>query len=127
MLIILIGGLSGKKLSMETLYEYLGAVGINIGVAFGAKHTARQLVKLIPIAGMGISASVAATATYGIGKSAEAYFFNGNIKKAKEFVNLDEEETFEEDVLVEIEEKKTKASKKNQIFKKIKRKIKKNK
>lgn len=35
---------------------------------------AQQLSKLIPIAGMPISAGIAGAATYGLGRAAEAYF-----------------------------------------------------
>ncbi|MFT9497898.1 hypothetical protein, partial [Anaerosolibacter sp.] len=75
LLISIIGALSGRKISKDTAYEYLGAAGVNVGAAFGIREGARQLAKLIPVGGAVLSGSIAAAATYSIGKSAEAYFF----------------------------------------------------
>ena len=75
LLITIIGTLSGREVKKETAFEYLAAVGINIGAAFGIREGARQLLKLVPFGGAVLSGSVAAAATYSIGKSAEAYFF----------------------------------------------------
>lgn len=75
LLITIIGGLSGREMSKDTALEFLGATGANIGVAFGLREGARQLVKLIPIGGPVISGAVASSATYTIGKAAETYFF----------------------------------------------------
>lgn len=38
-------------------------------------YNVRQIVNLLPVDGAVISGSIAAVATYSIGKSAEAYFF----------------------------------------------------
>ncbi|MBS4196455.1 GTPase family protein [Lederbergia citri] len=75
LMISIIGALSGRELSKNTALEYLGAVGVNVGAAIGIREGARQLLKLIPVGGALLSGSVAAAATYSIGKSAEAYFF----------------------------------------------------
>lgn len=75
LLISIIGALSGRDISKDTAFEYLGAAGVNVGAAFGIREAARQVVKLLPVGGAVISGSIAAAATYSIGKSAEAYFF----------------------------------------------------
>lgn len=85
LMIAIIGGLSCREFNKETAHEYLAAVGINLGAAFGLRTAAHQLVKLIPIAGWIGSGAIAASGTYAIGKSAEAYFFSGEIKKPKDF------------------------------------------
>ncbi|MBM7095756.1 50S ribosome-binding GTPase [Bacillus sp. H-16] len=81
LMITVIGSLAGREVSKKTAYEYLAAVGVNVGAAFGLREGARQLVKIVPVGGSIISGSMAAAATYSIGKSAEAYFFHG--KKIK--------------------------------------------
>lgn len=85
LLIALIGGLSCRSFSKETAYEYLAAAGINIGAAIGFRETARQLSKLIPFAGWAVSGTIAGASTYMIGKSAERYFFHGEIKRPDTF------------------------------------------
>lgn len=92
LLIAIIGGLSCRPVSQETVQEYLRAVGLSIAAGAGFRTVARQLVKLIPIAGSAISAGIAYTGTYIIGKSAEAYFFKGIVKKPEEFKSEAEEE-----------------------------------
>lgn len=81
LMISIIGGLSCREFKKETAYEYLAAAGVNVGAAFGLRTVAHQLMKFIPIAGPAGSGAIAASGTYAIGKSAEAYFFLGEIKK----------------------------------------------
>ena len=81
LMISIIGGLSCREFTKETAYEYLAAAGINIGAAFGFRTVAHQFMKIIPIAGWAGSGAIAASGTYAIGKSAEAYFFLGEIQK----------------------------------------------
>jgi len=81
LLVTLIGGLSCRKISKETFLEFLSASGITVASGFTFRAIAHQLVKLIPIAGSVISGTIASSGTYGIGKAAEAYFFEGKIKK----------------------------------------------
>lgn len=57
----------------------------DVGVAYGLRTAAQQLLKLIPVAGWAESGVLAAAGTYAIGKSAEAYFFVGEIKNPEEF------------------------------------------
>jgi uncharacterized protein (DUF697 family)/GTPase Era involved in 16S rRNA processing len=84
LMIAIIGGLSCRELSKETAYEYLAAGGVNVAGAFGVRYIAQELVKLIP-GGSLISAGIAGAATYGLGKAAEAYFFDKEIKKPDDF------------------------------------------
>ncbi len=83
LMIAIVGGLSCREFTKETAYEYLTAAGINIGAAFGFRTVAHQFMKIIPIAGWAGSGAIAASGTYAIGKSAEAYFFLGEIKKPR--------------------------------------------
>ena len=95
LLIAIIGGLSCRPVSEETVAEYLTASGITLGAGVGFRAIARQLVKLIPIpiAGSVISAVIAYVGTYTIGKAAEAYFFEGVVKKPEDFKKEAEEES----------------------------------
>jgi predicted GTPase/uncharacterized protein (DUF697 family) len=84
LMISIVGSLSCKPFSKETAFEYLSATGVTAGAAYSLRFAAQQLLKIIP-GGSFVSGSIAAAGTYGIGKSAEAYFFNGEIKKPEEF------------------------------------------
>lgn len=85
LLISIIGGLSCRPFTGGTAYEYLSAAGVNLSVGFGARELFRQLIKLVPGLGSAVSAAVAATTTWGIGKAAEAYFFAGELHKPEAF------------------------------------------
>lgn len=85
LMIVLIGAIAGKELKIETAHEYLTALGVNLGAAFGAKTLARQLLKIVPVGGHLISGGIAGSTTFALGKSAEAYFFHGEKKKPEEF------------------------------------------
>lgn len=87
LMISIIGALSGRPVSKDTATEYIAAAGVNIGAAIGLREGARQLVKLVPFGGSVISGSIAATSTYALGKSAEAYFFEKELKKPKSFMS----------------------------------------
>ncbi len=86
LMIAIIGGLSCREFNEDTAREYLTAAGVNIGAALGLRSVAHQLVRLIPFGGWAISGSIAYSATYAIGKSAEAYFFAGELKKPDYFL-----------------------------------------
>jgi predicted GTPase len=66
--------IAGREMTLKTAGEFLAAIGGNMGIAFGLREVARQLVKLIPGLGSAISAGVAAAGTYGVGKASTAYF-----------------------------------------------------
>ncbi|HZT80511.1 MAG TPA: hypothetical protein VFA26_09820, partial [Gemmataceae bacterium] len=74
-MVALVGGLSCRPLSLDTATEFAAASGVAIGAGTGLRVVAQELVKLVPWGGSVISAGIAASGTYAIGKSAEAYFF----------------------------------------------------
>lgn len=77
--------ISGKKLNKKTLIEFLGAMGVNVGVGVALRTISRQLVKLIPGAGSVISAGIASAGTYALCEAAIAYFIDNKSKEeAKE-------------------------------------------
>lgn len=69
--------ISGRELSVKAAGEFLGALGMNIGVGMAFREGARAAVKLLPGWGNAISGGVAAAGTYGIGRAANAYFIEG--------------------------------------------------
>jgi uncharacterized protein (DUF697 family) len=85
MMIAVIAGLSCQQLSVGSATQYLTAAGINVGGALGMRTVAQQLIKLIPGAGPMVSGGIAGAGTYTLGKSAQTYFFSGEIKKPEEF------------------------------------------
>lgn len=85
LLIAIIGGLSCRDLSMATATEYAAASGVTIGGAFALRQVFRQIIKLFGPVGDAVSGMMAATGTYALGKSAEAYFFGGEVRKPEEF------------------------------------------
>lgn len=80
LMVALIAGLSCRPFSVNSVAEFTAATGVTIGTAIGVRELARQLVKFVPIVGLPVSGAIAGATTLGIGKSAEAYFFQGEIK-----------------------------------------------
>ena len=68
--------ISGKKLSRKTIIEFVGAMGINVGVGVALRTVSRQLVKLFPVAGNVISGTIASAGTYALCEAAIAYFID---------------------------------------------------
>jgi uncharacterized protein (DUF697 family)/predicted GTPase len=87
LLTAIIGGLSCRSLSVETAKEFFAAAGIAVGAGWTVRLLAQQIVKLIPIGGAVLSGAIAAAGTYGMGKSAEVYFFNGELLPPKGFTD----------------------------------------
>lgn len=77
-----IGYLAGRQLTTKTATEFMAAAGLNVGAGFAFRETARTLSKIfLPVAGSLLSSGVAYAATYGIGRTATAYFIrNADIK-----------------------------------------------
>lgn len=73
-LIAMVGYISGRKLSIGAVGEFLAATGVNVGIGFGMRELYRALTKLIPIAGSAVSSVVAYATTVGLGTAATAYF-----------------------------------------------------
>lgn len=76
LLVVIVGGLSCRELSLATGKEYLSAVGTTTIAGLAARGMARSLIQLVPGVGTAISAGVAGGTTWAIGRSAEAYFFD---------------------------------------------------
>ncbi|MEO8206497.1 MAG: hypothetical protein ABI615_09975 [Chthoniobacterales bacterium] len=77
LLIGLIVHASGRKMGVRSVTEFLGALGLNLGIAFAFREGARAIVRFLPVWGSAVSGGVAAIGTYAIGKSAIAYFIEG--------------------------------------------------
>jgi uncharacterized protein (DUF697 family) len=75
LMIGIIGSISCRPFAKETIYEYLGAAGVNIAVGTGLRYVAQEALKIIPGFGAPIEAGIAASGTWAIGKAASAYFF----------------------------------------------------
>jgi uncharacterized protein (DUF697 family)/GTPase SAR1 family protein len=76
LLIGLVGGFSCREITAETASEYVGAMGGTAVTGFVARAAARTLFQFVPVAGAAVSASVAFTTTWALGRSAEKYFFD---------------------------------------------------
>lgn len=75
-MVVVIGYISGRELSLQAAGEFLAAFGINVGSGFVLREVARGLVKLLPGFGSVISAGVAFAGTQALGKAAVAYFID---------------------------------------------------
>jgi len=76
---VMIGGIAyvaGRELSIETIIEFLAALGINVGAAFALREVARNLMKCVPF-GNAVAAGIASAGTQAIGQAAVAYFIDG--------------------------------------------------
>lgn len=93
-MIIGIGYVGGHELNKKAAMEFMSAMGLNIGAAFGLRELARGLVKLIPGAGSVISAGIASAGTFAIGEAAISYFID---KKSK----VETKNKFDETILKE--------------------------
>ena len=87
-LIISIGYVSGRSLTLDNAREFLTAAGVNIGGAFVLREAARALVKFVfPGFGSAISAGVAYAGTLAVGEAAIAYYIQGkDIKQVQQIL-----------------------------------------
>lgn len=70
-----IAWIGGRTMDVKTAGEFLAAMGVNVGIAFAFRETARALVKYVfPGAGSVVSGAVAFAGTMAIGRAATAYF-----------------------------------------------------
>src|ERR1700751_359879 len=69
--------IGGRELSLRAAAEFVGALGMNIGVGMVFRESARAAVKVLPGWGNTISGGIAAAGTYGIGRAATSYFIDG--------------------------------------------------
>ncbi len=68
--------LSGRKANKKAVLEFFSALGLNIGAGFAFRAIARQLVRVIPVAGSVISGFIASAGTYALCEAAIAYFID---------------------------------------------------
>ncbi len=67
---------SGRHASARLIAEFVGALGINVGMGFAFREGARALVKFFPVWGNALSGIVAGAGTYAVGRAAIAYFID---------------------------------------------------
>lgn len=81
-LVALIASLSGRDISLDTAKEFIFSLGGIAGAGYAFKLVAQQASKFLngiwPGVGSAVSATVAATGTSAIGKSAVSYYIDGN-------------------------------------------------
>ncbi len=85
LMIAIIGGLSCRSFTMDTVTEYLTAMGITTVLALAARELARWILIKYPVIGEFINGEIAALITHLVGKSAEAYFFKDEKILPEEF------------------------------------------
>jgi predicted GTPase len=73
-MIISIAIISGRELDKKGAIEFLGALGINVGVGFVLREAVRGLVKLIPGYGEVVSGLIASAGTYALCEASISYF-----------------------------------------------------
>jgi uncharacterized protein (DUF697 family)/predicted GTPase len=77
-MVVAIGHVSGRELTMQAAGEFLVALGVNVGAGFLFREVSRGLIKwAFPAGGSAVSAAVAYAATLGLGRAAIAYFIDG--------------------------------------------------
>ena len=76
LMVAFIGAMAGRPLSQKTALEFLAAAGMNVAGGLVLRQVASALMKLVPVAGSVVGATIASTGTKAIGESAIAYFFN---------------------------------------------------
>lgn len=78
--------ISGQKLSRKTIVEFVGAMGVNVGVGVALRGISRQLVKVFPGAGSVISGAIASAGTYALSEAAIAYFIDRKSKEEAKYI-----------------------------------------
>jgi len=68
--------IGGKKINKKGVIEFFGALGVNVAAGFALRQVARQLVKVVPVAGNVVSAAIASAGTYALCEAAIAYFID---------------------------------------------------
>jgi uncharacterized protein (DUF697 family)/GTP-binding protein EngB required for normal cell division len=94
-MLIAIGHIAGRELSVKAATEFLVALGVNVGAGFVFREVTRQLLKwAFPGGGSAVSAAVAYAATLGLGTAAIAYFIDEkSVAEAKEAYKKTRQET----------------------------------
>ncbi|MGY4690533.1 GTPase family protein [Salibacterium sp. K-3] len=87
--------ISGRDLNRKSIFEFIGALGINVGAAYAFRQAARSLSKVVfPGAGHVISGTVASAATWSLCRAAIAYFID---RKSADQAKLIFEQTRQEE------------------------------
>jgi predicted GTPase len=68
--------IGGKKIDKRGVMEFFGALGVNVAAGFALRQVARQLVKVVPVAGHVVSGAVASAGTYALCEAAIAYYID---------------------------------------------------
>jgi uncharacterized protein (DUF697 family) len=77
-LVTSIAWIAGRSLDRRAGLEVMAGLGANVGAAFALREAVRSLAKLVaPAGGTVVSASIAFSATMGIGAAARGYFIDG--------------------------------------------------
>lgn len=74
--------ISGRDLNFKLAAQFLGTMGVNVGIGLVLREGARAAIRaaaklLLPGVGNAISGFVAASGTYAIGRAATAYYIEG--------------------------------------------------
>ena len=80
-LVAMVGGFSCQEVERETVEDYVSSMGTTTLAAIGFRELARGLIQFVPGYGQAASGAVAGAGTYAVGRSAEKYFFDDEIKK----------------------------------------------
>jgi predicted GTPase len=72
-----IAWIGGRSLDRRGSAEFIAGVSANVGVAFVLREGFRALFKVVPGAGLVVSAAIAFSGTMAIGAAARAYFIQG--------------------------------------------------
>ena len=86
-LVMLIGSLSCQEFSKDTAMEYFAELGVVGGAGFTLRKFAGAASGVFPGPGQALNAVIAGGGTYAIGRSAEAYFFDGESVAPSEFTS----------------------------------------
>jgi len=84
-LVMLIGGLSCEDYSTETATDYFAEWGVVGSAGVAARKLAGAIVGMTPGPGQVGNAAIAAAVTYGIGRSAETYYFEDDFVEPSEY------------------------------------------
>ena len=76
-MVLTVATISGRQLGVRAAAEFAAAMGLNMGAALGLREAARQLLKLIPVAGSLGSTAIATAGTFALGRAAIAYYIEG--------------------------------------------------
>jgi uncharacterized protein (DUF697 family) len=76
--------ISGRERSLRGATEFVGALGVNVGVGMVLREGTRALLKFFPGWGNVVCGAVAGAGTYAVGRAAIVYFLEGlSLKDAR--------------------------------------------